>query len=578
MTQMQTFRSRLGRLKHRRALTRWQTAIARGIVLDVLALFALLLIDFSFRLEAIPRLIVILLIVGAVLRRALRHILPDLTCHETVVDVALLLERRHGVDSDLVAALQFEGPANSSNGSPDLRRAVIDRAVQLSESIDMKSAVPRDDARRASIVATAALISVAALCLALPDHASAFWNRVCLGNAAYPTRTKIQEISINGESNRANVVEGESVAFTVKCYGVLPINGTVEMNGVETGDSTSIVLKRIDGSAEVAVYAADGPVLNEPVDYSIRIGDARTDFRRIELVRRPLVELTIEAMAPDYTQRKTVRQHEHYIQVMEGSAIELSVRCTNDKRLAEVQFETITDNDDSERSTPRKFSVADESGYEWRLDAAASELMRVTNDLQFRVSVVDEDGLATYHPVEGAIRVKRDRGPVATIASQHHVIMPNAMPTVRYMVEDDFGIGKLALRVRRSGSRDTIPIIPPTQEGTDSVAFPHDFQDVSTFDLLLPDSRGSQDEKTLNGVYAIDVRPFDLVKGDKLLVWIEVTDYRGRWPGVSAVSEWIELEVSDERGVVDAILRSDADAEQMLTDAIEKELGLKGDR
>jgi hypothetical protein len=68
------------------------------------------------------------------------------------------------------------------------------------------------------------------------------------------------------------------------------------------------------------------------------------------------------------------------------------------------------------------------------------------------------------------------------------------------------------------------------------------------------------------------------VKGDKLLVWIEVTDYRGRWPGVSAVSESIELEVMDERGVLDAILRSDADAEQMLTDVIEKELGLKGER
>lgn len=111
MSGLQTFRSRLGRLKTRRALTRWQTAIARSLVLVVIGLFALLLIDYVLRLEVVPRLFAIMVIVGTVAWWAVRRILPDISKQESVIDIALQLERTHGVDSDLVAALQFDAAA-----------------------------------------------------------------------------------------------------------------------------------------------------------------------------------------------------------------------------------------------------------------------------------------------------------------------------------------------------------------------------------------------------------------------------------------------------------------------------------
>ncbi|MDA1049014.1 MAG: hypothetical protein O3C40_00840 [Planctomycetota bacterium] len=541
---------------------RWQTVVSRTLVGAVIAVVALLLIDFSFRLETAPRAMVILVAVAIVVWRALRRIVPPLLCHETVVDMALLLERTHGVDSDLVAALQFDAAANERVGSPELQQAVIAQAAKVSETLDFRAAVPQGDARRSAWYAAIAVLTVAVGWFAFPDHAGAFWNRLWLGDAKYPTRTRIDEVMINGRINAARVVEGETVVFRVKCSGIVPDEGVARLRGIETGDSTSVMLTRVGGSSDGAVYAADGPNLNEPVDYSLRIGDAATQPRRIAIIHRPLVELTIAAVAPTYMQREDVRQHERYVQVNEGSAVALLLRCTNGKRLTAARFELIAEDGQADEGEAIAFVPADETGTQWNLDADASGLTRVVKDVPFRVVVADEDGLGTYHPIEGAMRVKPDRAPAATLASSHHAIRPNARPTIAYTVEDDFGVGSIVLHAR------PVETQVPAANGRGAVSI----------ELPLPQSRGPTRAMTVRSEHVLDVSPLKLVERDKLLVWIEVTDYRGEWPGVSTLSETIELEVMDERGVLDAILRSDADAEQMLTEVIEKELGLRGDR
>ncbi|MEO8496486.1 MAG: hypothetical protein ABI614_15565 [Planctomycetota bacterium] len=560
MSGLHTFRSRLAGLKLRRALVRWQTAIAQVLVYVVIALFALLVIDFSLRLPMVARAMLILVAGGVLVWQALRRIGPNLFQNETLVDIALLLERTHGVDSDLVAALQFDASVHESAGSRELQRAVIDRAAKISETLDFRSAVPKKDASRAVRYAATAVLSLAVGWFAFPSYASAFWNRLWLGDANYPTRTRIDEVAVNGRTDAARVVEGEAVVFQVRCSGVTPNSGIAKLRGLETGDSTSVMLNRVDETSHAATYVADGPPMNEQVEYSIQIGDAATEFRRIALIQRPLVELTIEAEAPAYMQHQGIRQHEHYVQVLEGSAVRLTLRCTNGKRLKEARFELIDDDEQVDNPTAIAFVPTDDSRLTWHLDPRAAGLARVVKDCQFRVAVVDEDGLATYHPIEGAVRVKPDHPPTATLSSLHHAIRPNARPTIACTSEDDFGIASLTLRARCGATRET--------EAEETIAF----------DLPLQKSRVAVRRTTVRAEHILDLSPLGLVERDKVLVWIESTDYRGEWPGVSTLSEVIELEVTDERGVVDAILRSDADAEQMLTDVIEKELGLRSER
>lgn len=562
MSGLKTFRAKLGKVRNRRAFTRWQIVISQGVLFDLVGLFALFLIDFSFRLDSLPRLIAIGVTVVMVVWYTLRRITPDLFAAESIVDVALLLERVNHVDTDLVAALQFDSAIGTNVGSVELQRAVVDRAATLSETLDVVPAIPTQDANKAMRRAACALFSAAIFWLAFPDHASAFWNRLWLGDANYPTRTQIEQVFINGESGAAKVLEGEAVVFRVQCSGAIPNDGVVRLRGIETGDSTELRLQRIDTIADEASYIAEGPVASEPMEFSLCIGDARTEMRAIALVRRPLVELTIEVQAPEYMRREAVRYNENHAQVFEGGAIRFLLRCTNGKRLERAQFEFVDQAGQNASSEEFSLSVVDDLKTIWELDAATSGLGRVTAPFQFRLSVVDEDGLGTYHPIEGAIRVKPDRAPTATLSSLHHVVMPNARPSVTYDVQDDFGVGTVVLHARKSES----------QRPNTSASKP------LSIELLVSDLSSSAIKTAIRSVHNLDLSPLQLGERDKVLVWIEGTDYRGTWPGVSAISEPIELEVMNAGAVMDAILSTDVDAEQMLTDAIEKELGLETQR
>ena len=53
---------------------------------------------------------------------------PWLAKRESDIDMALLVERQNKIDSDLVAALQFESPEAKGWGSVRLEDAVIDRS------------------------------------------------------------------------------------------------------------------------------------------------------------------------------------------------------------------------------------------------------------------------------------------------------------------------------------------------------------------------------------------------------------------------------------------------------------------
>ena len=259
---------------------------------------------------------------------------------------------------------------------------------------------------------------------------------------------------------------------------------------------------------------------------------------------------------------ETIRQHGRYVQLMAGSAVDISLRCTNGKRLAEARFELIGTDEQAEDIAASAFAATDESRLAWRLEAGDSGLTRVVQGFQYRVVVVAEDGLGTYHPIEGAVRVKSDRAPAATLSSLHHAIMPHARPTVAYTAEDDFGVVAMVLHARRAATGE------PDAAAQGSVSL----------ELPLPTAPGWTRRTTVRGEHVVDLSPLKLAERDKVILWVEATDYRGESPGVSALSEAIELEVTDERGVLDAILRSDADAEQILTDVIEKELGLRSER
>ena len=98
--------------------------------------------------------------------------------------------------------------------------------------------------------------------------------------------------------------------------------------------------------------------------------------------------------------------------------------------------------------------------------------------------------------------------------------------------------------------------------------------DERTLLLSEPDKILRGAELPLNGSKPIDLAPLKLEKGDRLTMVLEVTDHRGELAGMSFRSEPLSLDVSDEAGVLSAVLEADQRAEERLTEIIKRQLGI----
>src|SRR5438445_1531 len=130
-------RSRLHSLRLARAALRaiaaW-SALSASVIVGLLCVF---LIDFTFGLASVERIIVLLLALAAIAWAFWQFTWPLIGHGESEVDLALLVERQHQIDTDLVAALQFESPQVTTWGSPSLAGAVVDYVAASAPSINV---------------------------------------------------------------------------------------------------------------------------------------------------------------------------------------------------------------------------------------------------------------------------------------------------------------------------------------------------------------------------------------------------------------------------------------------------------
>ncbi len=199
MTRLTSLRARLADLRRRRQTARWGTGYAALALAILWALVAAFLIDWCFELSKPARLLSLAISAAAVVWVARRFTLPYLGHHETDLDMALMVERQQKIDSDLVAALQFETPQAARWGSTQLEHAVIDYVAEFGKGWNVFEGFTRQELvrRAAALSATVALLGLAVAIF--PSHSAAFINRFFLGSAHYPTRTTIEQILVNGK-------------------------------------------------------------------------------------------------------------------------------------------------------------------------------------------------------------------------------------------------------------------------------------------------------------------------------------------------------------------------------------------
>ncbi len=573
-------KSRIAQVGRRRRFMRLLSAASRLALAIVIAAAVLFLVDWVFAPGRLARLLMLLVAVAAIARVYWRRVRPGLAARESEADIALLIEKQQGIDSDLVAALEFSN-GTAAPGSADLRDAVVDYVADFGRSWQMpREAVDPKLRRRLAWLAFAVAVAGAAVAVR-PDFAAAFVNRMLLGRAHYPTRTQIESLTIAGQSvdpapwATASVPcpLGRPIGFEVGIGGEPPRLVRLRLASLGTGGTTEIDLVP-DAAGNSITYSARLPRLAESIDAQVFAGDAWTEPVRVRAIAPPLVDLALAATPPAYAGGRVERapQGARQVTVLEGSRVDLTLRCTN-KKLASA---TLVVDGTEHPLQPR--SADGGSDAEWELAGAASPLARLQKSVAYEIRIVDEDGLGADMPLVGSIRVKPDAPPRVTADVQTRLVLPAATPRLAWRVADDHAIAGLEIVVEpvsAAGDTATQPDV-----GGESVSPRRDR--TATISVALSKAGGAGwvggDRLPLEGVVTVNLDGLGLTVGDQVRLIARAIDYRGDAAGQAAESEPILLEVTDERGILAGLLESDERSVEQLDAIIDRELTVGGAR
>jgi hypothetical protein len=544
-----------------RSLVRWGCATTAAFSVLIWLFVALFVCDWSFNLSLGSRCVALATGIVAGIFATIKLARPFVTVRESLEEIALIVERHRGIDSDLVAALQFEqSPANGWESS-QLASALVDRVATSTRTLDPFEKFSFEPLPRRLLVLVASLLIVIGGVISLPEHAIAFWNRMQLRTTRYPTKTVIDSITINGQTiqdslesevPKFHVPFGKNVYVEVQCRGRLTGSGIARMTSL-IGES----LNQVQLPASVKNHAVLVGELTHLVDsfrVTFQCGDARSHPVDIIIVPLPMVDVRWEISPPEYAARSMKRQSSkengQQLTVLEGSTAILQVVCPNKQlssawlTVGESRFELVPSGHTESHNVP------------WTL----SEPTRFTNireALTYEIQVIDRDGLSFEKPIKGQIRLKSDRRPriVATAATQR--VLPTAQPKVDFIATDDFGISMIMAIVRVS----------------------HEDGRSSQHEVVVqevPDLR--QPKELIRGQVTIPLSSYELSKGDEVHVTLEATDWRGAGRGEKNISEPITLNVTDINGILLQIGDEDKKSAKQLEEILRREIAVGRDK
>jgi hypothetical protein len=525
-----------------------------------------------------------------------RFAAPWLAVRETTTDMALFVERQQQIDSDLVAAMQFESAEAPRWGSVQLEQAVIDHVGQFSRGLNVFVGMDYFTVTLRGVILGGTLACALLVVVLFPAHTGIFGRRLLLSAAHYPTDTVIESIEVNGQavplSPREPVVirvgYGQPVEFAVRCSGDIPEAGEVHLRSVVSGKKNPVELAEIDQPGDIHEFRGQLERLLDDVKYKIYLGDAWTDPRPVKVIPLPVVEARLKVVPPEYARQSadppTADPGSLQVSVIESS--EVQVEFESSKPLTEA---VLTIENAAEPAQHNLVAIDGESRI-WALRDENTPFTRVESPIRFELSVTDEDGLRLESPLKGYVRLKSDRRPQVTGSIVHRVVLPDAKPVIELRASDDYGIAELALNVEIVRSRQD------GKEDVDGASTPADAQQrIVVTSLLEPVANGdngassnkgeTRSEVTVEfpargdvlpivGGYRFDLAGIGLVKGDQLRLTLEATDYRGKLQGRVTASEPMVVEVSDQSGVLAAISEVDEQSEERMTDLIRRELGI----
>ncbi len=530
----------LSRVRRYRSTARFGSAFAVFLAIALWFLMGAFLLDVAADMGVVERAIILMGFVAILIWAFRRFLLPALGTREEEVALAMMVERQQGVGSDLVAALQFSDANRAQFGSAELREATVSQTDQMSARLNYLEGFSREEmVKRVGILVLTVAVVLVPLSL-YSGHALAFVNRFfLLGAVHYPTDTVLGDIEEPG----ARAVYGRPLEFKIRIKEeseLKPETGTVEVTALKSDLSTIVSLKK--DPEDPLLYVGRLDRVLDDLEYVAYLGDAYTEPREVELIPLAVVQVDLKIETPAYAKGKFAEDMRVGRQqvALEGSRVIPIVSCSNKK----LKAATIT--------VGGKTLNLERDGDNFTLTADDTPLSSVAGTLRYEVQVEDEDGLGLERLRTGTLQVRPDQPPRISIASASQYVLPSAEPAVRFTAYDDFALQNISV-----------------------------LKMVEREDGAAEDSEESEVIETLNGkidhlakTINISLAELNLVKGDRISISFEATDFRGAGEVKTTRSDRLVFQVTDRAGILAASRQLDAQMGKKLDQIIKAQLGI----
>ena len=489
-------------------MIRWGNGLSLLIVSVIATLVLAFLADVALDMSRLQRLVLLGLVIASCVWAFKRFTKPWLEQSESLIEVALLVERRQHIDSDLVAALQFEQPEAASWGSAQLESAVITHVAKISPQLNVFEGFSQTDFKRRTLLAATAVVAVYVCWAAYPGYLNAFLSRLFVGSGFYPTKTQIQIVIVN----ETPVFDGNVLKDRVQTPFGHPVKFVIEVGGEFSPATTGkLRVQSLDGQiatdVEITAPAATAPEattskklltlrgelprLMDSVTFEVFVGDARTVPFTIEAVPLPVVDVRLKVTPPAYaaavetpasSDKGDAKWH---LSVIEGSRVDVVVEALN-KDLDWVRFWVGKDD--------YKLTPSDGGSKLWSLKTEGTPLASISEPIEYRIEVLDKQSLQLEAPIRGTIRLKQDLPPRIAVTTRTTKVISTAKPPIAYSVQDDYGVSKVVAQVQVS------------KENGDS----------TDREIEILSAAAGKTQTLHKGTHKLDLAQLKLVKGDEM--------------------------------------------------------------
>lgn len=574
-TQLGRLRSDLVRLRNTRQMIRGISGLSLLLQSALLILVGGFLLDWLLDMSTAQRCILLTLMAVVLAWSFHRFAKPWFGQSEDLIELALDVEQRHGLDNDLVSALQFEQPEAAAWGSAQLESAVITQVAELTPQLKVFDGLSFGDFKRRMII-LAVVVAVPTIVSGLfPGYFHAYLNRMLLGAAQYPTATQIVDVVVNGQTvideNGQVTAEltspfGHPLRFQVRLAGeTASITAqSIHVQSLDGAVSTDVRLSPLDSSNQEpsggdgptsditpdtpSVLAGELPRLMDSVTIQVFAGDARSSKITVHATPLPVVEPELSVTPPEYVRAvigpPDASESKLALSVVEGSRIDLTVRSLNKP----LEMVGLTIGESNYQLTPK-----DAEKREWTLNVSGTEFQNVSETLRYQIQATDAQGLQLENPIHGTIRLRTDQPPRLAISARTRAVVATAQPPITWSASDDFGLSRIFARIQVARADGEIS---------------------DTEVEVASNSDSGKPQTSLRGTHHLDLSSLKLVKGDELKVTFAAYDYRGDAEPAISYSEPIQLQLTDRQGILSGLLETDEESARQLDAIIRRELGI----